>query len=58
MSAEDRPALYRDHARQARNLAEAATSDKERELLLHVADHWEALANIFERTGAGEREDR
>jgi hypothetical protein len=43
---------YREHARRARELAERAATAEERELLLSVAHHWDALAEIIERLAA------
>jgi hypothetical protein len=40
---------YRDHARQCRDLAAGTEAVEERELLLELARHWDALAGILER---------
>jgi hypothetical protein len=58
VSAEDRTAQYREHARQSRDLAENAASEPERELFLKMAHHWDALADIFARMPAAARKAR
>jgi hypothetical protein len=40
---------YRRHARDSRNLAHDPDFPEARELLLQMARHWEALAEIHER---------
>jgi len=49
VSVPDRPSKYREHARRARELASAAASEQERALFQKMAEHWEALADIFDR---------
>jgi hypothetical protein len=49
VSVPDRPSKYREHARRARELAGAAASEQERALFEKMAEHWHALADIFDR---------
>jgi hypothetical protein len=45
-------ALYRVQARTCRDMAEGAATSDVRALLLKVARHWEALADILDRYGS------
>jgi hypothetical protein len=44
---DDQVSQFRTHARRSRELAELATTDRERELYEAVAGHWEALAEYW-----------
>jgi hypothetical protein len=55
--AADRPTKYREHAHRARELAERAASEHERELFQNMAHHWDALADIFERLSPRKQRD-